>query len=243
MDDQGLRWEGSSIGGKPFGFGCLYNDENRCIYQGFMIQGKKECYGLDFYTDCSSVEYCGNFLNGMRYGMGSLYDRKGNLLYKGMWTSNSIPYQSNLDIEQVSQIHEIHYLVEELRIGIVRTTDITDFILQKFHRLKSLTVLEGSFPSVCQVRISDCCSLEVILIESGCFNAHINWKDTFMDVILDHMTSLTSDTVNSTSDSYLTGLNDTFRHFCVQDCKSLRLLHIDSDSFADYAGSFVLESK
>lgn len=33
--DNGYRWEGDSLNGVPYGFGCYYNVDNILVYQGF----------------------------------------------------------------------------------------------------------------------------------------------------------------------------------------------------------------
>ena len=41
MSISGERWEGNSLNGLPFGYGCVYNSENQLIYEGFMFNGMK----------------------------------------------------------------------------------------------------------------------------------------------------------------------------------------------------------
>ena len=50
-----------------------------------MFQGKKVCYGEEYYPESNTIEYCGNFVNGLRHGWGCTYDKEGNLLYEGYW--------------------------------------------------------------------------------------------------------------------------------------------------------------
>ena len=49
LNDLGDRWEGSCVNGSTYGFGYLYNSDNRIIYSGFMYNGMKVCYGSEFY--------------------------------------------------------------------------------------------------------------------------------------------------------------------------------------------------
>ena len=44
ISDRGDRWEGNSLYGVPFGFGCYYNEENVLTYKGFVFDNKKMCY-------------------------------------------------------------------------------------------------------------------------------------------------------------------------------------------------------
>ena len=89
LNENGDRWEGDSLNGSPFGYGCLYNSENQLIYSGFIFEGLKVCYGVELYGDVSLVEYEGGFYKGMRYGNGKLYDKKNALVYEGEWYNNN----------------------------------------------------------------------------------------------------------------------------------------------------------
>ena len=73
LNDNGDRWEGDSLNGSPFGYGCIYNSENQLIYSGFIFDGLKVCYGTELYGDVGLVEYEGDFYKGMRFGNGKLH--------------------------------------------------------------------------------------------------------------------------------------------------------------------------
>ena len=88
LDPDGGRWEGGVKDGLPCGYGCLYSSEGRIVYQGYMMNGKKICYGKEFYDDINMVKYCGSFLNGKRFGKGTLYNRNGDVEYDGFWRDN-----------------------------------------------------------------------------------------------------------------------------------------------------------
>lgn len=72
--------EGDCLSNCPFGYVCLMNESNELIYQGVMINDKKEYFGTDFYPGLGSVEYCGCYWNDQRHGFGMLFDRKGELV-------------------------------------------------------------------------------------------------------------------------------------------------------------------
>ena len=44
LNDNGMRWEGYSLDGHIYGYGCSYNEDNCLIYEGFIFKGKKVCY-------------------------------------------------------------------------------------------------------------------------------------------------------------------------------------------------------
>ena len=89
LNENGDRWEGDSLNGIPFGYGCEYNSENQLIYKGFVFEVMKVCYGVEMYKDIGIVEYEGGFYKGKRYGNGKLYDKKNVLIYEGEWANNN----------------------------------------------------------------------------------------------------------------------------------------------------------
>ena len=80
LSENGDRWEGDSLKGDPFCYGCLYNSENQLIYSGFIFEGLKVCYGKEMYGDVGIVEYEGGYYNGMRFSYGRLYNKKNELI-------------------------------------------------------------------------------------------------------------------------------------------------------------------
>ena len=117
LNENGERWEGSSLEGVPFGYGCIYNEDNNIIYQGFMLGGKKVCFGREFYGDNGLIEYEGDYYNNMRYGNGKLYNKKGELIYGGEWSLNNPIGDMKMRIENEMNEDDIHYGIEELVIG------------------------------------------------------------------------------------------------------------------------------
>ena len=84
LNDEGRKWEGGVLKGKVFGYGRLYDEENRLEYEGWMIDGVKRCYGIEYWNDIGIVKYDGCWYVGMRHGYGLLYDRNGDIEYEGL---------------------------------------------------------------------------------------------------------------------------------------------------------------
>ena len=70
LNENGVRWEGDSLNGIPYGYGSIYDEDNHIIFNGFMFEGKKVCYGMDIFGDIGIVGYEGVYYNGMRFGNG-----------------------------------------------------------------------------------------------------------------------------------------------------------------------------
>ena len=73
------RWEGWICNGKPCGYGCLLNGEDRYQYVGFMLDGVRYGYGFDYFKDqcIDVVEYEGTFVDDVRFGYGRMLDLNG----------------------------------------------------------------------------------------------------------------------------------------------------------------------
>ena len=96
LDASGRRWEGEVKDGEPFGYGGLYNEEGQIEYEGFMMDGVKSCYGIEYYSDIGRVKYDGCYYNNNRFGKGVLYGRDGSIDYDGLWKNNE-PTSSQFD--------------------------------------------------------------------------------------------------------------------------------------------------
>ena len=97
LDVNGRRWEGGVKDGKPFGYGELYDEEGKKEYEGFMVDGVKNCKGIEYYGSIGETKYDGWFTDGKRFGDGILYDRNGLVEYDGIW-KNDMVYSPNSKI-------------------------------------------------------------------------------------------------------------------------------------------------
>ncbi|KAK8819669.1 hypothetical protein WA556_002656 [Blastocystis sp. ATCC 50177/Nand II] len=70
MKEKGERWEGDVLNDQPYGWGVLYDSENRKKYEGFRIGDVNVCYGRSYYPDNQMVEYEGEWCEGKRMGDG-----------------------------------------------------------------------------------------------------------------------------------------------------------------------------
>ena len=139
LSEDGSRWEGDSVNGDPYGYGCIYNSENELIYSGFVYDGMKVCYGNVFYAFVGIIEYSGNFYNNLRCGYGKLYDKKNTLVYEGEWYNDNPIELSSLKIEEELKENVIHFGLEELEINIDCTCDSDYFSFFGLTNLKKIT--------------------------------------------------------------------------------------------------------
>ena len=169
LSDRGDRWEGTSVQGNPFGYGCIYDDENRLIYNGFIYKGMKVCFGCVFYGDTSTIEYCGCFYKNQRHGYGKLCDKIGNVVYKGDWFKDKPIILSTLTIDKELNESDIQFDIEVLIITNECKSDLECFKLLRFNHLKRIEIGDESFDKVRMFEINTCPKLEECIIKDWSF--------------------------------------------------------------------------
>ena len=92
--------EKDELNGKPFGFGCEYSEEGNLIYEGFVFEGKKVCFGKEWNNDGNNncLMYEGGYWNDERCGKGIFYDLNGNVDFEGEWMNNHVMDENENDL-------------------------------------------------------------------------------------------------------------------------------------------------
>ena len=171
LDETGIRWEGFTLHREPFGYGKLYNENNEILYIGFIYNKSKECYGVNYYSDCSSIEYVGSFHDNIKHGNGKLYDKKGALVYDGDWVNNNPVEISCIKIENELTNQSIHFDCKEITICSKCKCELTEFHLIHFNHLEKLVIEENALDSIKVFEINSCDNLSSILIGNSNFKS------------------------------------------------------------------------
>ena len=206
LSDDGERWEGDVLNNQPYGWGVLYDSENRRAYEGFRIRGVNVCYGTQYYSDIQKVEYEGEWFDGMCWGRGVQYDRTGKIMFDGEWVNDDNQIEKRVVLNEENQL--LHSHIEELivesnsRNGIEwRALDL-GFI----SHLRLFKVGDECFENVDEVKLIGLSKLERVVIEMNSFTKRKNSCG-----------------------------NDSIRHFYLRNCERLRELKIGRYSFSDYS--------
>ena len=206
LSDDGERWEGDVLNNQPYGWGVLYDSENRRAYEGFRIRGVNVCYGTQYYSDIQKVEYEGEWFEGKRWGRGVQYDRTGKIMFDGEWVNDDNQIEKRVVLNEEN--HLLHSHIEELivesnsRNGIEwRALDL-GFI----SHLRLLEVGDECFENVDEVKLIGLSKLERVVIGKNCFTKRKNSCG-----------------------------NDSTRHFYLRNCERLRELKMGRFSFSDYS--------
>ena len=167
LNDEGDRWEGDMLNGEPCGWGVLYDKDNHKVYEGFRIGGVNVCYGRS-YSDIERIEYEGGICHGMRWGRGVQYDRSGLVVFDGEWM-NDDHLDTCVVITEASAL--LHNHIEELVVGdgCCNGKEWNRLDLDLVPSLKSLSIGDGCFANVSEVRLVGLSELERVVIGKNSF--------------------------------------------------------------------------
>ena len=205
LSDDGERWEGDVMNNQPYGWGVLYDSENRMVYEGFRIGDVNVCYGTQYYSDIQKVEYEGEWCEGKRWGGGVQYDRNGKTVFDGEWM-NDEHLSKQVVLNEENQF--LHNHIEELIVenNSCNGPEWTTLDLGFISHLRLFEVGYECFENVEEVKLIGLSKLERVVIGMNSFTKHKNdWAK------------------NST------------RHFYLKDCERVRELKIGHHSFSDYS--------
>ncbi|KAK8805040.1 hypothetical protein WA171_007005, partial [Blastocystis sp. BT1] len=172
LNDDGMRWEGEVLKGDLFGYGCLYDEENELEYEGWMIEGKKRCYGIEYWNDIGLKKYCGCYYDGLKNGYGLLYDRNGMIEYEGLFKDDVIiDVNDDMRMKWIDDCELIvTSCVESLIIDDHFNPDISSLILNSsLISLKRIEIGDGCFKKVNRFEIDGLNELETIIIGQNSF--------------------------------------------------------------------------
>lgn len=143
LDAEGSRWEGQTLHGVPFGWGCLYDATNCLRYQGFRIKSYNVCFGTYFYDGSGNdnqVFYKGTLCNSLRWGWGSLYDRLQNQIYEGIFINDSNQIAELCLPDSSPTVEHFHVYVEELILGDYACVNVNVFDIANHHHIRRIVI-------------------------------------------------------------------------------------------------------
>ena len=168
LSDDGERWEGDVLDNQPYGWGVLYDNENRRVYEGFRVGEVNVCYGSSYYPDVQKVEYEGGICEGKRWGRGIQYDRNGKTVYDGEWM-NDEQLSKRVVLNEENQL--LHNRIEELIVenNSCNGREWNAFDFSLLIKLKELRVGDDCFACMEEVKLIGLSQLERVVIGKKCF--------------------------------------------------------------------------
>ncbi len=178
MKEKGERWEGDVLNDQPYGWGVLYDSENRKKYKGFRIGDVNVCYGRSYYPDNQKVEYEGEWCEGKRMGDGVMYDRNEVVIHEGEWVNNR-PLSIRVELTDKNPV--LHNRVEELIVKdkSCNGKEWKSLDLSLLSKLKKLTVGDECFNEVETVKLNGLKELESVVVGKESFEFQGNRKTSF----------------------------------------------------------------
>ena len=173
LSDEGERWEGDVLNNQPYGWGVLYDSENRMVYEGFRIGDVNVCYGRGYHPVIQKVEYEGEICEGNRWGRGVQYDRNGGILFEGEWM-NDEQLSKRVVLSEENQF--LHNHIEELIVSdkSCNGPEWSVFDLSFIPKVRFLEVGDDCFENVKEVKLIELKQLERVVVGKKCFTM---WKD------------------------------------------------------------------
>ena len=172
LNDDGRKWKGGVLRGELFGYGCLYNEENGLEYEGWMIEGKKRFYGIEYWSDIGLKKYCGCYNNGLKNGYGLLYDRNGMIEYEGLFKDDHSVTDDDMRMKWIDDCELIvTSCIESLTIdNDFNRPDISSLILNcLLISLKRIEIGNDCFEKVDRFVIDGLNELESVVIGKNSF--------------------------------------------------------------------------
>ena len=167
----GKRWEGGVRDVKPFGSGMMYDEEGKKEYEGFMVDGMKNCKGIEYYNDIERIEYEGCFYEGKRFGKGVLYDRNGIMECNGLW-KNDKPYTKQHDNQTMDSYND------SINIQYDSFNDTKSVIIHSFfYSLAHIEIGNKCFEKARVFELNGLRELESVVIGKECFTYAKTYDD------------------------------------------------------------------
>ena len=157
------------MNGKPFGFGCEYSEEGNLVYEGFVFEGKKVCFGKEYYDDVNNncLMYKGGYWNDERLGQGISYDLNGNVDYEGEWMNNYGINENDLKNDLIVPMSMEEFVIGS---GLFNDENITSLHFSPLLiRLKRIEIGNKCFKHVREFVVDVLESLESVKIGVDCF--------------------------------------------------------------------------
>ena len=178
MKEKGERWEGDVLNDQPYGWGVLYDSENRMMYEGFRIGDVNVCYGRSYYLENGRVEYEGEWCEGNRMGDGVLYDRNEVVIHEGEWVNNR---PLSMRVEMTDKNPVLHNRIEELIVknNSCNGKEWKSLDLSLLSKLRKLTIGDECFNEVERVKLNGLSELESVVVGVNSFAFQSDTKTSF----------------------------------------------------------------
>lgn len=185
LTENGEWWEGNVYKEKPFGFGCLFSSDGSKVYEGFMFNNMKQCYGVKYFPQMKMIEYIGCYCNGKKHGFGKLYDTKGKLVCEGNWFNDVLTDTQYLNVtREENSFIGFHSLLECFKVGSHACNDLSikQMTLCDCVKLRTINIGDHSLCCITKLKVCNNPRLKTLFVDSFSFSATYQVSDEQTDV-------------------------------------------------------------
>ena len=159
--------------GKPFGYGREYSENDNLVYEGFVFEGRRVCFGKEWNDDVNNncLVYEGGYWNGEWCGKGKSYDLNRNVDFDGEWMNNNGIIENERGSELINDLI-VSMSIEEFVIGdeILNDENITTLhFTPLLIRLKRIEIGSNSFVYYISFQLFNLNSFQSIEFKEYCF--------------------------------------------------------------------------
>lgn len=173
----GDRWEGDLVDNNPFGMGKYYNERNKMIYEGIMINGVRDVWGISYHSIASDdiIEYSGLWEKDRMLRVGKTYDLKGQLL-----STQSFDYSFTrgatltATVDRGMRLSSLVQGLLSIELSKWEGTKMKRLIISGLPQLISIRMIEKCFCYCGECTITHLPNLETIDIGELCFSCYID---------------------------------------------------------------------
>ena len=218
----GRRWEGGILDQGPFGYGSLYNERNRLVYEGFMHWDSRVAYGRIYNQEQESVYYEGGICDNQYFGYGKEYDERSNCMYAGYWIfGEHIDEFPNLSPVVINfSMHDV--IMDTCPKG---SSEFTSFCPSPLmFNLKRIELACDSLPFVNEFTINNLPNLEEIVVGERS-------KETYFSVYHGNGKAVITNCPLLREIRIVNGVFDDFSEFSLSNLDSLKVIEIGGKCF------------
>ena len=105
---EGMRWLGGILFGLPFGYGILMDSSDQIIYDGFLFQGERVCWGSQFDPASNTLVYDGGWYRNTYCGFGTWRSSRSQSIRRGLWREGELSHGRRKKIVKGSTLSSVH---------------------------------------------------------------------------------------------------------------------------------------
>ena len=229
--------------GNTFMTGEFYNKDMVLEYKGIMVNGKREGFGVEYFTDLQKPHFVGFFRNDRWHGMGIVYSRDGK--YGCFSIRQGEPVLQTLELNRECELERIEKNVRKLVVHATNSVNALNVshLLRNAPFLTEVVIHDGSWKNLTKLDMIGFEYLETIEIGNEVMVDVVRNDDNYASPCVNTLTlrslpALQTLRIGKKSCNYI-------QKFEVEDCDKLEVISIggkcDENDFSSETFSWCRE--